>query len=52
MDWSTDTAYIKMAPLIQYICLKYMREMHIITEKMNKIKSIAYLHKPFSLSLL
>ena len=26
MDWSTGTAYIKTAPLIEYICLKYMSE--------------------------
>ena len=30
MDWSTGAAYIKTAPLVQYICLKYMREILII----------------------
>ena len=24
MDWSTGIAYVKTAPLIQYICLKYL----------------------------
>ena len=33
MDWSTGTAYIKNAPLIQYICLKYMSEILKITDK-------------------
>ena len=32
MDWSTGTAYIKTAPLIQYISLKYMCKILIITK--------------------
>ena len=36
MDWSTGIVYIKTAPLILYICLKYVSEIHIITERMNQ----------------
>ena len=41
MDWSTGTAYIKTAPLIQFICLKYISE--IKETKMNHIiKTLSY----------
>ena len=35
MDWSTCTAYIKTAPLIQYIGLKYMSEIIDKNESYN-----------------
>ena len=45
IDWSTGTAYIKTALLIQYICLKNMSEILLVTERMNLMnKSIAYQH--------
>ena len=48
MDWSTGTVFIKATPLIKYICLKYMSEILIITERMNDmIKSIAYKHSAY-----
>ena len=32
MNWLTDTAYIKTAPLIRYICLNHMSEILAITD--------------------
>ena len=37
MDWPTGTAYIKTAPFTQYVCLKYVSEIIIITERMRMI---------------
>ena len=31
MDWPAGTAYVKSAPLIQYICLKNMSEITTYT---------------------
>ena len=44
-NYNNFTAYIKTPPLIQYIRLKHMSEILIMTERMNHvIKSIAYQH--------